>query len=143
MVARKVFLLIFALFLTAAPATAQRLATNIVPRHYDLAFDLDLGAATFAGTETIEVDFAESSRRIVLHALDLRFHEVTITAGGETQKATVSIDVPTQTASLVVSRPVAKGPAQIHVRYSAALNKDLRGFYLSRANNRNYAVTQF
>jgi aminopeptidase N len=143
MVRSTISALLGALLLTAAPASAQRLAGTVTPRHYDLAFDVNLAAASFTGVETIEVDLAEPSRRIVLHALEIRFTEATITAAGTTQKANVSLDVPTQTAALVVPREVPRGPAQIHVRFSAALNKDLRGFYVSRANNRNYAVTQF
>ena len=34
------------------------------------------------------------------------------------------------------------GPAAIHIRYTGVLNNNLRGFYLSRANGRRYAVTQ-
>jgi aminopeptidase N len=143
MVRSTIFTVLAGLLLTVAPASAQRLPGTVTPRHYDLAFDVNLGAATFAGVETIEVELAEPSRRIVLHALEIRFSEATIAAGGVTQKASVSLDVPTQTAALVVPRELPRGPAQIRIRYSAALNKDLRGFYVSRANNRNYAVTQF
>src|SRR3954470_3580007 len=138
-----IFTLLAGLLLAVAPASAQRLPTTVTPRHYDLAFDVNLAGATFLGTETIDVELAEPSRRIVLHALELRLNEATITAAGVTQKANVSTDVATQTAALVVPRDVPRGPAQIHIRYSAALNKELRGFYVSRANGRNYAVTQF
>jgi aminopeptidase N len=34
------------------------------------------------------------------------------------------------------------GPASIHITYTGHLNNKLRGFYLSRANNRKYAITQ-
>src|SRR3954470_3672864 len=99
-----IFTLLAGLLLAVAPASAQRLPTTVTPRHYDLAFDVNLAAATFLGTETIDVELAEPSRRIVLHALELRFAEATITVAGATQKANVAIDVPTQTAALVVSR---------------------------------------
>jgi aminopeptidase N len=132
------------LFLLACgAANAQRLPATVLPEHYDLAFDVDLAAARFAGTETIQVRLSEPSRRIVLHALDIQFQDVTITSGGVEQKAGVTLDRQTQTAALTVARTVAAGPAQIHVRYRGILNDQLRGFYLSRANGRNYAVTQF
>jgi aminopeptidase N len=126
----------------AAPLHAQRLPTTVVPEHYDLAFDVDLARARFGGTETIRVQLTEASRRIVLHALEIQFQEVTISAGGTTQRATVTLNAPTQTAALVVPRPVPKGPAEIHIRYTGVLNNELRGFYLSKGNGRNYAVTQ-
>jgi aminopeptidase N len=129
--------------LACSPARAQRLPTTVAPEHYDLAFDVDLATARFEGVETIKVTLAEPSRRIVLHALEIQFHEVTITAGAVAQNATVALTEATQTAALTVPRAVPAGPAEIHIRYTGILNDKLRGFYLSKANGRNYAVTQF
>lgn len=123
-------------------ATAQRLDGNVSPTHYDLAFDVDLQRARFTGTESIRVTLARPARRIVLHALDIRFQEVTIVAGGRRQRATVSLDGPTQTATFMVPRAVPAGDAELLIRYTGILNDQLRGFYLSQANNRRYAVTQ-
>jgi aminopeptidase N len=129
--------------LACSPAGAQRLPTTVVPEHYDLAFDVDLTKARFEGVETIKVSLAQPSRRIVLNALDITFHEVTIRAAGAEQRATVTENEATQTAALTVPRDIPAGPADIHVRYTGVLNDKLRGFYLSTANGRNYAVTQF
>src|SRR3954447_12661158 len=82
MVRSTIFTLLAGLLLTVAPASAQRLPGTVTPRHYDLAFEVNLAGATLAGNETIEVELAEPSRRIVLHALDIRFVEATISAGG-------------------------------------------------------------
>ena len=129
--------------LACSPAGAQRLPTTVVPAHYDLAFDVDLAAARFDGVETIKVALAEPSRRVVLNAVEIQFHEVTIDAGGVSQKATVALNAATQTAALNVPRTIPAGPADIHIRYTGILNDKLRGFYLSQANGRTYAVTQF
>src|SRR5262249_52099427 len=129
--------------LACSPAGAQRLPTTVVPEHYDLAFDVDLKTARFEGVETIKVSLAQPSRRIVLNALDISFHEVTIRAAGAEQRAAVTENDATQTAALPVPRDIPAGPADIHVRYTGVLNDKLRGFYLSTANGRNYAVTQF
>jgi aminopeptidase N len=131
-----------ALFLVPLPILAQRLPTTVVPEHYGLAFDVDLARARFGGVETIRVNLAEASRRIVLHALDIQFHEVTVEAGGRSQSAAVAPHPPTQTVALTVQRAIPAGPAEIHIRYTGILNDKLRGFYLSKANGRNYAVTQ-
>lgn len=127
---------------TAGPAFAQRLDGNVIPSRYDLAFDVDLAQARFGGVEIIDVDLTQPSRRIVLHALEIQFQEVTVEAGGQTQRAAVSLDAPTQTAAFTVPRAVPAGPARLHIRYTGILNDKLRGFYLSKANNRRYAVTQ-
>jgi aminopeptidase N len=129
-------------FLACAPANAQRLPTTVVPDHYDLAFDVDLAGARFGGTETIKLTLTEASRRIVLHALDIQFQDILVKAGGMEQKAGVTLNEPTQTAAFTVARVVPAGPAEIRIRYTGILNDKLRGFYLSKANGRNYAVTQ-
>ncbi len=47
-----------------------------------------------------------------------------------------------ETATLTVPQPIPAGAAAIAIRYTGRLNDQLRGFYLSRANNRDYAITQ-
>src|SRR6185503_19934963 len=44
--------------------------------------------------------------------------------------------------TLSVPTALAAGPANITITYTGRLNDDLRGLYLSKANNRRYAVTQ-
>src|SRR2546427_32993 len=132
-----------ALLLSAVPASAQRLPTIVTPEHYDLAFVVDLTRERFEGTETIGVRIAEPTTRIVLNAIDLQIRDVTFGAGSAAQKATVTRDEANQTATFTVPRPLAKGPSEIHVRFSGVLNHQLRGFYASEANGRKYAVTQF
>jgi aminopeptidase N len=129
--------------LVALPASAQRLPTIVTPDHYDLAFVVDLAHERFEGTETIRVQVAEPTPRVVLHAVDLQFREVTIGAGATAQRAVVTQDEAHQTATLTVPRPLAKGPAEIHIRYSGVLNDQLRGFYISKTKTQKYAVTQF
>jgi aminopeptidase N len=124
-------------------AFAQRLPTDVTPSHYDLSFDVDLANARFGGKETIRVDLAQSTRAVTLNAAEITFREVTIDSGGVTQTATVAVDEFRQMATLRVPRPLAKGPALIHVTYDGILNDKLRGFYLSTENDQRYAVTQF
>src|SRR5580692_10545735 len=88
---------------TAVPVRAQRLPIDVRPDHYDLAFDVDLGRARFEGTETIRVRLDEPATRVVLHAVDIDIHEVTIASGGATQRAGVAFDRATETAALTVS----------------------------------------
>ncbi|MDR1988799.1 MAG: M1 family metallopeptidase, partial [Acidobacteriaceae bacterium] len=130
------------LALTPAAGLAQRLPVTVVPEHYALAFDVDLAGATFGGTETIRVQLKEPLRRITLHALDMQFQQVTITAAGEEQTVAATFNAPTETVALTVPNTIPAGPADIRIRYTGILNDKLRGFYLSKANGRNYAVTQ-
>src|SRR5262245_18504411 len=143
---RAPFLMLLAGLLVLArvhDAAAERLPSGVVPDHYDLTFDVDLSRARFETTETVRVRLAEPSRHIVLHALDLEFREAAIESQGIRQTATVTLDPASQTATLTVPSDVPPGQAEIRVRLKGRLGEQLRGFYLSRANGRRYAVTQF
>jgi aminopeptidase N len=133
---------LIACVLAAIPAHADRLPSHVVPTHYNLAFDVDLARARFQGVETIHVEIGQPTRTVTLHAIEIAFREVTITTGSVTQKATVLLDEPQQTATLTVPRELAKGSAEIHITYTGILNDKLRGFYLSTDAGRRYAVTQ-
>ena len=135
-----VFLL--ALLALADPTAAQRLPGAVVPDHYTLWFGPDLEAATFQGRETIDVQVRTASREIVLHAADMTFGEVTVVSGGRTQRARVTLQPRNETATLIVPRPLQAGPATLRIAYQGILNDKLRGFYLSKANGRRYAVSQ-
>ena len=132
-----------AVFLNALPASAQRLPTIVIPDHYDLAFVVDLARERFDGTETIKVRVAEPTSKIVLHAAEIDFREVTIGTGAAAQTATVTLDEPSQTATLTVAKPIDRGQTEIRIRYGGILNSQLRGFYISKTPLRKYAVTQF
>src|SRR5215831_7492670 len=103
--------------LAALPTFAQRLPAGITPEHYDLSFVVDLSHDRFEGTETIRVAVAEPTSRVVLHAVDLDLREITIGTGASAQKATATIDEESQTATLAVTRPLAKGATDIHLRF--------------------------
>ncbi len=122
----------------AVSSAGQRLPSTAIPEHYDLAFDIHLADARFDGVETIRVRVPAPTTSIVLHALDIVFHDVRI-AG---QTATVATNAEWQQANLRVDQPVPAGVHEITIRYSGTLNDNLRGLYLSQANGRRYAVTQ-
>jgi aminopeptidase N len=128
--------------LIANGALAQRLPDGVVPIHYDLTFAPDLAAAKFTGEERIRVQLARPSSSVVLNAAEITFGEVTVTAGGSTQRATVTVDEGKEQATFTVPSALPAGEAEIGIKYTGILNNDLRGLYLSYANNRRYAVTQ-
>jgi len=134
------FLVVFLSY--AALAAAQRLPDTVVPVHYTLWFAPDLAAATFRGRETIDVEVRNRTASVTLNAAEIRFGDVTITAAGYTQPARVTIDEANETATLTVDRAIARGTASLQITFTGVLNDKLRGFYLSTANGRRYAVSQ-
>src|SRR5262245_18254323 len=110
-----VFFLFFSLFqsLDVLPAAAQRLSDTVVPDHYTLSFAPDLEKATFRGRETIRVQVKAPTRTIVLHAVEIDFGDVTISAGNRMQAATVTLDAKTETATLTVAQEIPAGDATL------------------------------
>ena len=132
----------FLLLLISAPAFAQRLPDTVVPSHYEIAVTPNLQAATFTGTERITVTLKKASTTVVLNAAEIEFDSVTIKSGARTERAQVSLDAAKEQATFTLARPIPAGPAEIDIQYRGILNDQLRGLYLSQANNRRYAVTQ-
>ena len=126
----------------ATPAAAQRLPGTVIPDHYTLWFQPDLDKETFKGRESIRVTLTEPTTSITLHSAEITFGEVTITSGGRTQTAKVTTDPKTETATFTVPERLGEGQATIQITYNGILNDQLRGFYISKANGRKYAVSQ-
>jgi aminopeptidase N/puromycin-sensitive aminopeptidase len=132
----------FALAITMA--VAQRLPETARPENYKLAFTPDLASAKFEGDETLALRTLKPTSEITLNAVDIDFHNVTITAGGTTQKAKVTPDKAKEMVVLSVDKPLAAGPATVHITYTGILNDEMRGFYLGKDDQgRKYAATQF
>src|ERR1700674_279201 len=137
-------LAVLAFALTALSlATAQRLPEVATPENYKLTFTPDLEKAKFEGDETISIRVLKATSEITLNAVDIDFHEVSISSGGSAQKATVTPQKEKEMVVLSVPKPLAAGPAIIHITYTGILNDEMRGLYLGKDDQgRKYAATQ-
>jgi len=125
-------------------AAAQRLPELAVPTNYQLTFTPDFSTDKFAGNETIRIEVKKPTSEIVLNSADIEFQSATITSGGQSQTARVTLDKEKEMATLAVDKPLAAGPATVHIVYTGTLNGELRGLYLGKdKEGRKYAVTQF
>ena len=132
--------ILFVLVLTLSPICfAQHLPGDVVPDHYTLKFTPDFSNNTFAGDETIDVRILQPTKTIVLNAVDIDFKTTTVNQ----QPVTVTPNADKESVSLNLPSELSAGPARIHFAYVGKINDKLRGLYLSKANNRKYAVTQF
>jgi aminopeptidase N len=135
-------LAVAALVLTATAASAQRLPATVTPVHYDITVSPRLADAKFSGREAIKLRVSAATSKIVLNAAEITFGDVSISAGGRQQRAVVTMDAAKEQATFSFPNPVPAGDADLTIVYNGILNDDLRGLYLSKANNRRYAVTQ-
>jgi aminopeptidase N len=125
-------------------AAAQRLPEVAAPENYKLTFTPDLEKATFEGDETIAIRVLKPTSEITLNAVDIDFHEVTITSGGNTEKAKVTPEKDKEMVVLTVEKPLAPGAATVHITYTGTLNSEMRGLYLGKDDQgRKYAASQF
>jgi aminopeptidase N len=125
-------------------AGAQRLPQIVSPENYKLTFTPDLNKGNFAGTETIQVKVLKPTSQIVLNSADIVIQEASITSAGVTQNANVSFDNAKEMVTLAVGKPLATGPATLHISYTGILNSEMRGFYMGKDDQgRKYAATQF
>jgi aminopeptidase N/puromycin-sensitive aminopeptidase len=158
--------------IAAARVEAQRLPGGVEPVHYSLRLEPDLKAATFAGSETIEVVLDRAATTITLNAAEIEFESVNayvVPAGlaiggadkkgrelpidlaalgrlqndGTPQTAEVTLDAAEEQATFHFARTLPAGRVVLAIAYKGFLNDKLRGFYLSKSKMRSYAVTQF
>src|SRR6478672_1785690 len=133
-----------ALLSIATPAlVGQRLPANARPEHYTLRLTPDIDKATFSGEETIDVTLAQPADSITLNAAEIQFQSVTANTGKHELKADVSLDEGKQQTTFTFPGTLPAGTVKLKIAYTGILNNELRGFYLSKTERRNYAVTQF
>src|SRR6266581_1367462 len=141
---KRIYAVVTFLVLTLSLAAAQRLPEVARPENYKLTFTPDLDKAKFEGDETITMRVLKATSEITLNAVDIDFHDVTVTSGGATQKAKVTPEKEKEMVVLSVEKPLAAGTATVHITYMGILNSEMRGLYLGKDDQgRKYAASQF
>jgi aminopeptidase N/puromycin-sensitive aminopeptidase len=141
---KRIFAVLTFTLIVLTMAAAQRLPQGAVPENYKLTFTPDLEKATFEGDETISLRVLKPTSTITLNAVDIAFHDVSITSDGKTQKANVTADKAKEMVVLEVPNSLAVGSATVHISYSGILNSEMRGLYIGKDDQgRKYAASQF
>ena len=133
-----------------ATPTSYRLSTDVRPLKYDLTLQPNLEDFTFTGEETVDLQVANATSRVVLNASELEVSSARLTLNdGRTIEATdIAVDEDSETAVITFGEEVAPGSALLHVQFTGTLNDQLRGFYRSQytdqeGQQRYLASTQF
>ena len=133
-----------------ATSTAVRLPTDVRPLKYSITLKPNLEEFTFSGEETIEVQVATPTSRILVNASELQVSSAQVTLGDGTVLAAVDIalDEASETAAFTFEGEIPQGDASLDVHFTGILNDQLRGFYRSHytdtgGGQRPLATTQF
>ncbi|WP_455388136.1 M1 family metallopeptidase [Petrachloros mirabilis] len=133
----------------SASLDPYRLPRHAIPTRYDLRLEPDLPSATFCGQETIALTVSQTTRTIVMNAVDLVINSAIVESRhGQRQQATIELDEPLQRCRLTVPQPMTPGEWRLHLTFQGTLNDKLRGFYRStykdqNGTNQTMAATQF
>eukprot|EP01080_Neovahlkampfia_damariscottae_P006398 gene6398-10405_t len=123
------------------------LPKNFKPSHYTLYIHTDLEKLNFKGKVSIDLNVLENSSKIILHSLNLKIKEETISVG-EIKCEKLEYDLKNQTISLQFPETFQKGKQiKLQLEFGADLNSNMSGFYKSsyKLNNETkwMATTQF
>ena len=133
------------------PVTQQnphRLPRQVLPRHYAIELEPDLGRSSFEGQVVIDLEVVDETDTIILNAAELELGEVRIEQGDLVQASPISLDENLERASFAFPVVLQPGRAQLFCSFKGTLNDKLRGFYRStwkdeEGNERVIATTQF
>jgi puromycin-sensitive aminopeptidase len=109
-----------------------RLPRTVIPSRYGLVLEPDLDAATFRGTEDVDVEVVEPVTEIVFNALELDIDAAWLARDDGTRlDATVAYEPNNERARLTLSGRAEPGPWTLHAEFRGTLNDKLTGFYRS------------
>ena len=118
-----------------------RLPRTVLPSRYQVSLVPDLDNASFTGTVSIAAEAVEAASEIVLNAIELQIHSVSVNG----TDATFSLNE--ELERLIINTAVTAGPVTIDIAFTGILNDKLRGFYRSTfvddsGTTRTIATTQ-
>jgi puromycin-sensitive aminopeptidase len=102
---------------------------------------VDPEARRFAGTLRIDLELAEATAEIVLHAVDLDLGRARLRAGtSEVEPSATTVAKESETVVLRFAAPVPRGPAALELAWTGRMTDGLRGLYPA---GDGIAATQF
>jgi len=125
------------------PVKPFRLRQDVRPIDVDVHVDVDATRSTaFRGHVGIELELNRGSRKIELHAADLRISRPRVIVDGRTVRGTAVLRPDRQTVEIELAETIPRGRARLEIGFSGRLRKDLCGLYGARVGSDRFAFTQ-
>jgi len=129
--------------------TSYRLPRTVLPVRYGLVLEPDLDAATFVGSEVVQLEVVEPVDEVVLNAAELEIGEGWLEGpSGTLEVVEVGLDAENERAHLRLSSTAEPGEWTLHLAFSGGLSDRMDGFYRSTYTDeggatRTIGTTQF
>ena len=111
----------------AASNTRVVLPDNVLPRHYDVSFEPDSSAMTFAGKEAVRIRVLSATDSIVLNAASLVID--TVSLSGRDTAPSVAYDAKVETATFTFSQALAPGDYVLSLAYHGTISVHPSGVF--------------
>lgn len=108
-------------------ATPGKLPKTVVPVHYAIELTPDLQSLALPGVEVVDIEVREPTARLVLNAIDTTLSAATI--DDDAQRADVTLDAATETATLTFPQALAVGAHRLRIVFTARINKFGTGLF--------------
>ena len=122
---------------------SRRLAPGIRPSRVALDVEIDPQNRTgFRGEVAIELQLDRATRRIRLHAVDLRVTRPRVEVDGRTLRGRVEVHASIEMIEVHLPEAVPAGTARLRLAFAGKLRTDLCGLYGVSVGAERYAFTQ-
>jgi puromycin-sensitive aminopeptidase len=113
------------------------------PIAVDLHVEVDPARSeTFGGEVRHRIDIAQGRSSFEVHAVGLSIPKAHVQVGERRLRGRVVPHPERETVEIVLPEPIDAGSATLALTFRGKLRTDLRGLYVARANERDYAFTQ-
>jgi aminopeptidase N len=111
-------------------ATPGKLPKDVVPVQYAAHLEPNIGANTFRGSETVEIEVLAATSKIMLNAANLEIDAASLSGKGlDRLKLNPVFDREQQTLSFPLAKPLAPGRYQLALKFRGQINREARGMF--------------
>ncbi len=111
-------------------STPGKLPKDVMPLQYTAHLVPDIGAHTFRGEQSVEIEVLKPTALIMLNAANLEIDSATLSGKGIAQQTlTPKLDKEQETLSFVLAQPLEAGHYTLALTFRGTINREGRGLF--------------